>query len=221
MSTPTLIRWSGLTSVCAGALYALAALLHPVSEDLASVTSSNWLPAHIAYWISAILMQFGLVGLYVRQAKAIGLFGLASFVLAFIGTSIVASIMVMMTTVIPLVATEAADLLTAAMTPPTLALAMFAVGFGLGYLLFGAAMMRAAVLPRWSGLLLIIGVLLFIVSEAQLFDPMLSHVIVTVGDLAFGLGFAWAGYALWSEGNTRERVDQRQRLAHTPTSTAP
>jgi hypothetical protein len=221
MSTATLIRWSGLTSVFAGALYGLAALLHPVGEDLTSVTSSSWLPAHMTYWTAAILMQLGLVGLYVRQAKASGLFGLASFVLAFIGTSIVASIMVMMTTVIPLVATEAADLLTAAMTPPNWALAMFAVGFGLGYILFGAAIMRAAVLPRWSGLLLIIGVVLFIVSETQLFDPILSHVIVTVGDLAFGLGFAWAGYTLWSEGNTPERADQGRRLAHTPTSTAP
>jgi hypothetical protein len=221
MSTATLVRLSGLTSVCAGALYALAALLHPVGEDLASVTSSKWLPAHITYWISAILMLFGLVGLHVRQAKATGLFGLASFVLAFVGTSIVASIMVMMTTVIPLVATEAADLLTAAMTPPTFALVMFAVGFGLGFILFGVALVRAAVLPRWSGLLLIIGIFLFVASEAQLFDPMLSHVIVTVGDLAFGLGFAWAGYALWSEGNTRERVEQSHRLAHTPPSTAP
>jgi hypothetical protein len=48
-------------------------------------------------------------------------------------------------------------------------------------------------------LLLIIGVLFFMNSEAQLFDRALSHVIATIGDVVFGLGFAWAGYVLWSE----------------------
>jgi hypothetical protein len=62
MSTATLIRWTGLACVCAGALYALGALLRPVGEDLASVKNSNWMPAHVDYWTSAILMQFGLVG---------------------------------------------------------------------------------------------------------------------------------------------------------------
>jgi hypothetical protein len=199
-----------LTSIFAGALYALGAFLHPVGEDLAAVTSSNWVPAHVVYWISVILMQFGLVGLYARQAKETGLFGLASFVLAFIGTSIVASIMVITSTVIPLLATQTPAILTAAMRPPTLALFMFAMGFGLGYILFGLAIMRAGVLPRWSGLLLIVGILLFAVSEAQLFDPTLSHVMVTVGDVIFGLGLAWAGYALWSEGSIRARLRERE-----------
>jgi hypothetical protein len=221
MSAATLIRWSGLTSVFAGALYALGALLHPVGEDLAAVTSSNWIPAHLVYWISVILMQFGLVGLYARQAKETGVLGLASFVLAFIGTNIVASIMVMVSSVIPLVATQSPAMLTTAMTPPTPALIVFAVSFGLGYILFGVSIMRAGVLPRWSGPLLIFGVVLFIVSEAELFEPAVSHVIVTAGDVAFGLGLAWAGYALWSEHSTHARLLQRQRFAHTGTSTAP
>jgi hypothetical protein len=76
---------------------------------------------------------------------------------------------------------------------------VFVGGFGQGYILFGVATMRAGVLPRWSGLLLIIGVLFFMNSEAQLFDRALSHVIATIGDVVFGLGFAWAGYVLWSE----------------------
>jgi hypothetical protein len=71
------------------------------------------------------------------------------------------------------------------------------LGFSLGYILFGVATMRAGVLPRWSGLLLIVGVSLFMISEAPLFDRTLSHLIVTVGDGVFGLGLAWMGYALW------------------------
>ena len=54
-------------------------------------------------------------------------------------------------------------------------------------------------LARWTGVLLIIGVVFFMISEAYLFDRTLSHAIVTVASLVFGLDLAWMGYALWSE----------------------
>ena len=38
----------------------------------------------------------------------------------------------------------------------------------------------------------------YMIAEASLFGRTLSHVIVTIGDAAFGLGLAWMGYALWS-----------------------
>jgi hypothetical protein len=198
MSPAKLIRWSGLISLLAGVLYALAAFLHPVGEDLAAITSPKWVPAHLVYWVSVILMQLGLVGLYARQVEKAGWLGLAGFVLAFIGTGFVETILLMVSTIIPLIGAEAPTIFDQAMTPPAFLLPVFIGGFGLGYILFGVATMRAGVLPRWSGLLLIIGVSFFMISEAPLFDRMLSHVIATIGDVVFGLGLAWAGYALWS-----------------------
>ena len=199
MSTANLIRWSGLISILAGALYALAAILHPVGEDIAAYTSPNWVTAHLVYWVSAILMLFGLVGLYARQVEKIRWLGLVGFVLAFIGTVFVSSIFFMVSTVIPLIAAETPALFDRAATPSTVTVLVVVLGFSLGYILFSVATMRAGVLPRWSGLLLIIGVSFFMISEAPLFDRTLSHVIVTVGDVVFGLGLAWMGYALWSE----------------------
>jgi hypothetical protein len=199
MSTANLIRWSGLISILAGVLYALAAILHPVGEDIAAYTSPNWVTAHRVYWVSAILMLFGLVGLYARQVEKTRWLGLVGFVLAFIGTAYVGSIFVMVSTVIPLVAAETPALFDRAATPSTVTVLVVVLGFSLGYILFSVATMRAGVLPRWSGLLLIIGVSFFMISEAPLFDRTLSHVIVTVGDVVFGLGLAWMGYALWSE----------------------
>ena len=76
---------------------------------------------------------------------------------------------------------------------------MIILGYMLGYILFGVATMRAGVLPRWSGLFLIIGSALFMISEAVPLDDSLSHLIVTIGDVIFGTGFVWMGYALWSE----------------------
>ena len=86
MTTANLIRWSGLTTLLAGVLYAAGALLHPVGEDLAAVNNPNWVPAHLVYWVSVLLLHLGLVGLYARQAKQTGWLGLVGFVLAFIGT---------------------------------------------------------------------------------------------------------------------------------------
>jgi hypothetical protein len=198
MSPANLIRWSGLISLLVGVLYALAAFLHPVGEDLAAVNSPKWVTAHLVYWVSVILMQFGLMGLYARQVEKAGWLGLVGFVLAFIGTGFVETILFMVSTIIPFIAAQAPTIFDQAMTPPAFRVPVFVGGFGVGDILL-ALRRCAGVLPRWSGLLLIIGVLFFMNSEAQLFDRALSHVIATIGDVVFGLGFAWAGYVLWSE----------------------
>jgi hypothetical protein len=199
MSIANLVRWSGLMSVLAGVLYALGALLHPVGEDAAAFASSRWVPAHLVYLVAVILMQFGLVGLYARQAEKVGWLGLAGFVLAFIGTAFVGTIMYIVARVIHFIANEAPALFDQVATPLTDAVLALALGYVLGYSLLGAATMRAGVLPRWSGLMLIIGAASFFISEAPLFDRALAHGIVTFGDVTFGLGLAWMGYALWSE----------------------
>ena len=179
--------------------YAIAALLHPAGEDLASVMNTNWVPAHFVYWVSAILMQLGLVGLYACQAEKTGWLGLAGFVLAFIGTALVLSIFFLATAGLPLIAAEAPTIFDQAMASPAFIVVMLVLGYIMGYILFGVATMRAGVLPRWAGLMLIIGSSFFLISEAELVEGTLSHVIVTIGDVVFGLGLAWMGYALWSE----------------------
>src|SRR5262247_169099 len=87
MKTQTLIRWSGMVSLLAGVLYALAALIHPAGEDVASILLSTWIPAHVIGTFSALLMLFGLTGLFVRQAVKTGWSGLVGFILAFVGSA--------------------------------------------------------------------------------------------------------------------------------------
>mgnify|MGYP001081728145 CR=1 FL=1 len=205
MSTTNLIRWSGLISITAGVLYTVGALLHPVGEDLAAVINPNWVPAHLVYWVSVLLMHLSLVGLYERQVEKMGWLGLVGFVLAFVGTAVVGSILLYVFTVLPLIAGEAQPIFDQAATTPVFLLPVFVLGFGLGWILLGLATMRAGVLPRWSGLLLIVGVTLFVISEAVPFGVRLAHTLVTIGDIIFSLGLVWVGYALWSE--KRESVE--------------
>ena len=203
MSSANLIRWSGLISLLAGILFALAAFIHPAGEDLAAYNSPKWVAAHLLGWVSVMLMQLGLIGLYARQMERIAWLGLVGFVLAFIGTAFAGAIQFMVATVIPVVAEKATAIFPQVRRPPTFAVPLFALGFGLGYVLFGIATMRARVLPYWSGLLLSIGVLLFMVAEvsreASLLSGTLPHVMGDTGAAVLGLGLAWMGYALWSE----------------------
>lgn len=199
MTSAQLIRWSGPITMLSGLLYAVGAILHPVGESLTAVNHPDWVPSHLIYWASVNFLFFGLVGLFARQAKSTGWLGLLGFVLAFIGTSLVASILLYVSTVLPLIASEAQGIFEKAAETPVFLLPIFILGFGLGWILLGVAVLRAGLLPRWSGLLLIVGVTLFVISEAVPLETMTAHIFVIVGDLLFASGLVWIGYALWSE----------------------
>lgn len=199
MTLENLIRWSGLITLLAGVLYTTGALLHPVGEDLAAVNHARWIPSHLVYWVSVLLMQLGLVGMYTHLMKHTGWLGLVGFALAFIGTAFVGSILLYVSTVLPLIAEDAKPIFDEAATTPDFLIPVFLLGFGLGWILLGAVIIRTAVLPRWSGLLLIIGVVLFVISESGSFEHSLAHSLVTVGDIVFSLGLARIGYTVWSQ----------------------
>jgi uncharacterized protein (DUF58 family) len=63
----------------------------------------------------------------------------------------------------------------------------------LGGLLFGIAMFRVGILPRWAGVLLAVGTALALVAALL---PLESQPKVAV---PVGLALVWLGYALWSE----------------------
>ena len=74
---------------------------------------------------------------------------------------------------------------------------LIAVGFGIGRLVGaveGAPTYAIFVTPG-----IIIGSAMFMISEAVPLNASLSHLIVTIGDVIFGAGFVWMGFALWSE----------------------
>jgi hypothetical protein len=210
MSSTSLVHWSGLASVLAAILFTVTAFLHPAGQDLTAHANPNWMLAHQIGLASIMLMQLGLVGLYARQVEKTGWLGLVGFVLAFVGTAFAGAILFLESTALPLVATQAPAIFDQANTPPAFAVPLFVLGFGLGYLLFGIATMRGGVLPRWSGLLLSIGVFLFMFAEVSMQGEFLSdapaHVLDVLGQVVISLGLAWMGFALWTE--RRQPVSQ-------------
>ncbi|MFN2129087.1 MAG: hypothetical protein ACK2VD_01070 [Anaerolineae bacterium] len=203
MSRTKLVRWSGLPALLAGVLFVAAALVHPVGEDIAAVTDPNWVPAHLLGLAFAMFWLLGLVGLYARQADRTGWLGLIGFVLALAGTAFVVGIQFMVSSTLPVVAAQAPGIFGQARTPPPHALLLFALGFGLGNILFGIAILRARVLPRWSGLLLSLGMLVFMFAEigreAGPLPVAVSFVIGPAGQVLMSIGLIWMGAALLLE----------------------
>ena len=201
MSTKDLSRWSGIACILAGLLMALATLVHP-SRETPEIILEQELRLVAGHWLGTFFCGFlllGLPGLYAAQSERAGRFGLVSFLMLFFGTLFLA-VSGNYGFIAPVLAAEAPAMLDAILAyPPVIALnALLAVGFFLGFIFFGIATLRARVLPRQAGFLMIIGsplnmigsVLGLLVSEAL-------WIVAILGALALGLGLAWAGYSLW------------------------
>jgi hypothetical protein len=177
-------------------LYAVLSILEFLlfggQSDSAAVASSAWFVVEVAYVLAATLLILGLVGLYVLQAEPAGRLGLIAFLVALTGTVMLAGADWSAAFFGPWVA-EAAPQLLVAEPGGTMAagIALTLVLFALGWFLFGLASLRAAVLPRGSALLLLVGALLALV---------LAFVELPLEAVVLGAAAAWMGYALWSHG---------------------
>ena len=202
MSTKNLSRWSGIACILAGLLTVLTTLVHPSRETLEIILEQE-LRLVAGHWLGTFFCGFlllGLPGLYAAQSERAGRFGLLSFLILFFGTLFTAESH-SYSFFAPVLAAQAPAMLDAINAyPPVIALnALLAVGFFLGFILFGIATLRARVVPRQAGILMAIG------SPLQLVGGVLSQlvfealfIVVILGALALGLGLAWAGYSLWS-----------------------
>jgi hypothetical protein len=182
----------------AGILLAIPIVLHPdETADPTAVLTSSWLVIHTIFIIGDVLSIFGLIGLYTRQSQEIGSIGLIGFILAIIGSALFVGVLMIDSYVIPVLAAEITTqpLLDEAgpLFGGPLGLVFLAAGitFALGTLLTGFTTLRAAVLPRWAGLLLLIG------GPLLAFTPPLPHLVGTIGGVLLGLSYIWLGYALW------------------------
>jgi len=203
MKTQNLIRWRGLALLISSVLFALLFVLHPGGGDPPTVEAAlNQLYAseHTLGVVGMILMLFGVEGLYIGQMPKIGRLGLIGVILAYLGTALLVGVIFFDAYFIPLLAAHAPNMLDATgplNTPPSvLALALPSLPFGLGFILLGIATMRAGMLPRWGGLLLIIGAIV-VNLPPQPVGPVPKFVL-TIGSIVFSVGLGWLGHALWS-----------------------
>jgi hypothetical protein len=146
--------------------------------------------------VSIVLLLWGLHGIYGRQARAAGTFGLWAFVVAFLGTALTVGNVWAEVFVWPTLAQVAPNTISGTITgiSPYLVAGLnlsFPL-FGIGLILFGAATFRASVYPRWASVLLIISIPVTI-----FLDPTPGSFQESIGQILLGTAVAALGwYAL-------------------------
>jgi hypothetical protein len=210
MSPRFLFRSSGMALVL-GSLFGLSwtlmsALIFPLAHPN-QFASPFFLLASWLMFFAAVAIVPGLVGWYASQSARAGWLGFVGFALVFFGVLVLGvGFGFISATVIPWLTTNAPELLGGAL-PPLLPLC--ALGSALmvvvGTIPLGLATMRAGVLPRWPGLLLLLSGAAGLLSLLPL--PSLKNIPAIASAVLLFLGLGWAGSALW-----REPVAQKSTL---------
>src|SRR3712207_7624490 len=148
-STKELVRWGGLAGILAGVAWALSGIVHfamvyPEAGTGPTGSLSDYL-IEGAHAVAEAGMVVALLGLRARQAPAYGRLGMAGFVLALLGSALLC--------VITVIAIISGDALGEAVLGTIFISGV--LGWLVGFPLLGIATLRARVLPRWCGVLLI------------------------------------------------------------------
>jgi hypothetical protein len=222
MSSRTLFKLSGLALLIALPLQVLGFVLHPPSEQVASVLETAYGPAHLILFVSWVFALLGLPGLYVRQANRAGVLGLVGYAAIMFAAAYHSYLLLYEAYATPLLAQEPATRALIGDGPLAHgagALAPFGFLSILAFPLLGIAILRAGVLPRLSGWLQIVSILAFFLGALIVspdapapFGTMAAAPIAWMYFLVF-LGYAVGGYALWIG---KERV--REPAVRTNTS---
>lgn len=200
-----LIRWSGLSAMAAGIIFVGIQPIHP-PDVLASVNTSAFIIITSFKTVMCLFGLFGIAGLYARQVEETGWLGLAGYLLLTLFYAVEMCytfteplVLPLLTTVAPTFVESVMGMASGAGGPMDLgALAVIyqlvSVLYLLGTLLFGSALFRTRILPRWAaGLLALSGPLAIIMVT------LLPHWVERFAALPMGIGLAWLGYALWAE----------------------
>ena len=222
MSSTTLFRLSGLALLLGFLMFIVAAPFTVVGTDISRYSAPLYLPARVGQIAGGALLLIGLPGLYLRQAGKVGTFGLASFILTFLGNAAHWNLMPILGFVYALLVARPETRSVVAQEVGlegqlgAVFMAYFAVSslaFYLGVVLLGIATLRARVFPRWAGVFLIIGTpVTFILLGSGLGER--GPIYQLIAAVLFWLGFAWCGYTLWAEKGQGYQVARQMDAPH-------
>ncbi len=201
--TPTtLIRASAAAAAAAGALFIGVQIGHP-HLDADSVTTTEMVVRGTAKVFMAVLSLVGITGMYLTQVRRNGVLGLIGYTVFAAGYLMIAATSFVSAYVLPTVAPadrpyaqsvlEAATGGRAGTDIGALEVILQAQGaaYLAGGLLFGIALFRAAVLPRWASALLAVSGL---ISAALTVMPDAFYRLLAYPN---GVALIALGYALW------------------------
>jgi hypothetical protein len=176
------VRWGGFAALLVGVLLVISDLLRLYIRLVDPGAFESILV--VDGWLSvllAVVVQLGLVGLYAPRAQALGTMGLVGFVLVSIGVQLSIGSSFVFAFIRPIVGPWDP----AFFEEPVWSVVRFGLGFVLGWVLLGIAMLRGRVYPRAAAALLIIGALILLLP-------------LPLNDIIFAVAVAWLGYMLFT-----------------------
>src|SRR5215204_1390514 len=186
---------SGLALAASLLLEWLVVPFERLGETEAYLTGSYLLSSGLRL-LSTILLLWTLIGIYGRQSRAAGTFGLWAFIVAFLGTALLAGNAWAEVFVWPTLAQVAPNMLSGQATEASSYLvsgiSLSFPLFGIGMILFGVATFWARVYPRWAAVLLIVSL-----PVTMYLDPTSGTFQEAIGQILLGIAVAALGwYAL-------------------------
>jgi len=183
---------SGLALVASLLLEWLVVPFEQLGQTEAYLTGSNLLSSGLRL-LSTILLLWALIGIYGRQSRVAGTFGLWAFVVAFLGTAFQTGETWAEVFVWPTLAQVAPNMMSGQATEASSYLvsgiSLSGLFLGLGWILFGVATFMARVYPRWAPVLLIISIPLTIfLPDTQ------GTFLESIGQILFGIAVAALGF---------------------------
>lgn len=200
MSSTTLYRLSGLVLLVGGALAALVQLIHPADPRTPAQLTEYVRASQAVHLLdvgAVLLILLGLPAAYARQSSKAGIAGLIGMLLLFFGLPLLE----LLHSVVHIGALPALHRMqpdhvfswVATMEEATLVGILQQAAAPLlliGAPLFALATVRAGMLPRWSGLLLLGAIILQIISVISGLDVLATTAAVTffLALAAYGVG---------------------------------
>jgi hypothetical protein len=155
--------------------------------------TSSYLVSSGLRLLSVALLPWALIGIYQRQSRSAGNFGLGAFVVVFLGATLTVGNAWAEVFVWPTLAQVAPDTMTESVADmPSYLVAGLNVSFplfGIGLILFGVATIRAGVYPRWASALLIVSI-----PVTMFLDPTPGSFQESIGQILLGIAVATLGW---------------------------
>jgi hypothetical protein len=203
ITSTTLTRAAAVAAALAGTAYIVIQFIHPL-DVVESLSTQRWVTVHIISFSEAVLALIGFAGIYLRQVRQLGLLGLIAYAALALFFVLQAAFNFSEALIAPLIAVDAPQLAVDIVGlfgryPAVNDLGMLAgvplVGsiLYIGALLFGIAIIRARVLSRGAGILLIAAAAITPVAGA-----LLPHTLERLAALPMGAAMVWLGWSLWS-----------------------
>jgi hypothetical protein len=204
ITSARLTRAAAVAAALAGTAYIVIQFIHPL-DVVASLSTQQWVNVHILSFAEAALALIGFAGIYLRQVRQFGLLGLLAYSMLALFFLLQAAFNFSEALIAPLVAVHAPQLAVdivglfgryPAVSDLGILGGLPLVGSILyvgGALLFGVAIIRARVLSRGAGILLIA-----VAAITPIAGALLPHTLERMAALPMGAAMVWLGWSLWS-----------------------